>query len=94
MVHDQLRGHHGVDLRWVAALLGNRITQTRQIDQSGLPQDVMAHHACGVPGKVQITLALNQLLQGIGQQLRRAAAHQIFSQHPAGVRQTVIGVGL
>ena len=65
-----------------------------QVDQGGLAEDVMAHHARREPGEVAFALALDQLLQRIGQDRRIAAAHQVLGQHARGVRQRVVGARL
>src|SRR5574344_788800 len=94
VIDDELGGHHRVHLGRVAALLSNRIAQTGQIDQRCLAQDVVADHAGGVPGKVQIALAVDELLERIGQQRRIAAAHQLLGQDAAGVGQTGVSARL
>jgi hypothetical protein len=94
VVDDQLRRHHRVDLRRVAALLGDGVTQAGEVHQRGLAEDVVAHHAGREPREVEVALALDQLLQGIGERGRVAAAHQVFRQHAGGVRQGVVGAGL
>ncbi len=94
VVDDQLGRHHRVDLGRVAALLRDRVTQAGEIDQRGLAEDVMADHARRIPGKVQIALALNDLLERIGQRCRFAAAHQLLGQHAGGIGQLVIGARL
>jgi hypothetical protein len=45
VIDDQLRRHHRIDLRRIAALVRNRIPQTREIDQRRLAENVMSHHA-------------------------------------------------
>ena len=91
VVDDQLGGDHRVDLGRVAALVGDGVAQAGQIHQGGLAQDVVADHAGGVPGKIQVALALDDLLQGIGQGRRIAAAHQVLRQHAGGVGELVVG---
>ena len=93
VVDDQLGGHHRVDQRRVAALVGDGVAQTGQIHQRGLAQDVMAHHTGRIPREIQIALALDQLLERIGQRGRVAAAHQLFGQHARGVGQGVVSTG-
>ncbi|MNN89364.1 hypothetical protein D3C81_2071750 [compost metagenome] len=51
----------------------------------------MADHAGRVPGEVQVALALDQLLERVGQHGRIAAAHQLLGQHAGGVRQFGVG---
>ena len=94
VVDDQLGRHHRVDLSRIAALVGDRVTQPGQIHQRGLPEDVMAHHTRRVPGKIQVAAALDQLLQRGRKRVGITAAHQIFRQHPRGVRQRGVGAGL
>ena len=94
VVDDQLRRHHRVDLGRVAAHVGDGVAQTGEVDQRGLAEDVVAHHAGREPREVEVALALDQLLQRIGQRGRVAATHQVFGQHARGVRQLVVGAGL
>ncbi len=54
----------------------------------------MADNPRREPRKVQVTLALDKLVQRGIQGRRITAAHQVFSQHPRGVRQRGIGAGL
>ncbi|MNM79463.1 hypothetical protein D3C81_913920 [compost metagenome] len=70
VIDDQLHRHHGIDLRRITALLGDGVTQTGQIHQCGLAKDVVADHACGEPGEIQVALAFDQLLERIGQRGR------------------------
>jgi hypothetical protein len=93
VIDDQLHRHHRIDLGRIAAHVGNRIAQTRQIDQRGLAQDVVAHHARRKPREIEIALALDQLLQRRGQRTRIAAPHQIFRVHARGIRQRRPGAG-
>jgi hypothetical protein len=85
VIHNQLSRHNRVDQGGVTALIGNRVTQTCEIDQGGLTQDVVANDAGGIPGKIQIALAFDQLFQRISQGFRFAAAHQLFCQDFGGV---------
>ena len=94
VVHNQLGRHDRVDLCGVAALVGDGIAQTGKVNQRGLTQDVMAHHASREPWEVEVALAFNQLLEGVGQGGGVAAAHQVFGQHAGGVRQGGVGTGL
>ena len=59
MIDDQLGRHHRVDLGRIAPLLSDGITQTSQVDQSGLAENVVTHHPRRVPGKIQVLLALD-----------------------------------
>jgi len=93
VVHYQLRRHHRIDQCRVTALQRNRIAQTGQIDQCGLPENVVTYDACREPWEVQIALAFDELFQGRGQRCRVAAAHQIFRQYARGVRQFVVSAG-
>ena len=54
----------------------------------------MAHDARWIPREVQITFALNQLLERVGQRFWLAAAYQLLRQHARGVRQCVVGTRL
>ena len=94
MVNNQLGLNHRVDLGGITALLGNSIAQAGQVHQGGLAQDVMAHHPRRVPGEIQVAAALNQLLEGIGQGLRIATAHQLLRQNLGGIRQLGVGARL
>ena len=94
VVNDQLSRHHRVHLGRITALLGDGVTQTGQVDQCSLTQNVMADHTGRIPGEVQIALALDQLLQGIGQGCGFAATHQLLRQHTRSVGQLGIGTGL
>ena len=94
VVDDQLHRHHRIDLRRIAALLGDGIAQAGQVDQRGLAEDVVADHARREPREIEVALALDQLLQRVGERRRIAAAHQVFGQHARGVRQRGVGAGL
>ena len=94
VVDHQLRRHHRVDQRRVAALRGDRIAQAGQVDQRGLAEDVVADHARREPRKIQVALALDDLPQRRGQHRRLAAAHEVLGQHARRVRQLVVGAGL
>ena len=94
MVDDQLGRHHRIHLGRITALGRNRIPQPRQIHQRGLAEDVMAHHPRREPGKVQVPLALDDLLEGVGQLARLTAAHQVLGQHAGGVGQLVVSARL
>ena len=94
VVDDQLSRHHRIDLRWVAALLRDRIAQTGEVDERGLAKNVMADDACRIPGKVEVALALDDLLQRIGQRFGLTATHQLFGQNAGRIGQLVIGTRL
>ncbi len=94
MVDHELRRHHGIDQRRVAALQGDGVAQAGQVDQRGLAKNVMAHHAGREPWKVQVAAALDELLERIGQGGRIAAAHQVLGQYARGVGQLVVGARL
>jgi hypothetical protein len=87
VVHDQLHGHHRVDLGGVAAFLGNRVTQTGQVHQRGLAQDVVAGHAGREPGEVEVTLAFDDLLEAVGDDAGVGLAHDVLGVHARGVGQ-------
>ena len=91
VIHDQLGRYHRIDFGGVTALLGDGVTQTGQVDQCGLTQDVVTHHARRVPREIHGALAFDQLLQGIGEIRRIAATHQLFGQDTRGERKFVIG---
>ena len=59
VVDNQLGWNHRVHLRRITALQGNGVAQTGEIDQRGLPENVMAHHTRRKPGKVEVALALD-----------------------------------
>ena len=61
VIHDQLHRHDRIHFRRITTLLCNRITQTSEIDQRSLSENIVADHAGRKPGKVQIALAFNQL---------------------------------
>ncbi len=75
VIDNQLSLYDRIDLRGVAALFGNRITQARQINQRGLAENIVAHHARGIPREIKIAFTLDNLQQTFAQLLRRAAAH-------------------
>ncbi len=81
VIHDQLGGHHRVDLGRVTALLGDGVAQAGQIHQCSLAKDVVADHPGRIPGEIQVAFALDQLLERIGQRLRRAAAYQLLGKN-------------
>ena len=88
MVDDQLHRHHRVDLRRIAALLGDRVAQAGQVDQRGLAEDVVADHARREPREVEVAPALDQLRAGIASSIAGiAAAHQVLGMHARGVGQ-------
>ncbi|RMT58220.1 hypothetical protein ALP43_01621 [Pseudomonas azotoformans] len=93
VVDDQLGGHYRVDLRRVAALLGDGIAQAGEVDKSGLAEDVMAHHAGREPREVEVALALDQLAQGRVEGGRVATAHQVLGEHARSVGQRGVGAG-
>ena len=78
VVDDQLHWHDWVDLGGVAALVGDGVTQAGEVHQCGLAEDVVADHAGGEPGEVEVAFAFDQLLEGIGERGGVAAADQIL----------------
>jgi len=94
VIDNQLHGHDGVHLRGVAALIGDRIAQAREIDERRLPQNVMAHDTRRKPRKIELALALDDLLERSGERRRIAASHEIFGVHARRVRQLVVGARL
>src|SRR5690606_13693927 len=65
MVDNQLHGNDRVDLGGITAFVGDGITQSGQIHQRGLSQDVMTDDTCGKPWKIQVATALDELAQRI-----------------------------
>src|SRR5690606_42070136 len=61
VVVEQLGLYHRVNLGRVTAFGSDGVTQTSQIDQCGLPQNVVAHHTGRIPGEIQVALAFDQL---------------------------------
>ena len=94
VINNELHRDYRVHFGRVTTLIRNRITQTGQIDKRGLAEDVMTHHACREPRKVEITLTLDQLLERRRQCRWIAATHQIFGEHARGVRQFFPSTGL
>ncbi len=93
MVHDELHGNDGVDLGGVAAFGRNGVAQAGQVHQGGLAQDVVADHAHGVPGKVDVAAALDELQQ-VAVQLRGiGAAHKVLGVDAGGVGHACPGAG-
>ncbi|MNL15030.1 hypothetical protein D3C87_1359940 [compost metagenome] len=94
MVDHQLRGHHRVDQRRVAALGRDGVAQAGQVDQSRLTQDVMTDDARGEPWEIEVAAAFDELAQRGIQCRRVAAAHEVFGQHARGVGQGGVGAWL
>ena len=93
VVDDQLNRHDRVDLGRITALIGNRVAKTGEIDQRGLPEDVVADNSCRKPREIEVALAIDQLAQRVGEHAWLAAANQIFGQHARGIGQGVISAG-
>ena len=93
MIDDQLNRHHRIDQGGVASLIGDRITQSGQIDQCGLAQDVVTDNPRRKPRKVEIALAFDELRKRRGEGGRIALSNEIFGQHTRGVGQSVVGAG-
>jgi hypothetical protein len=91
VVHHQLGGHHRIDLGGIATPGSNGIAQAREVDQGGLAEDVMTDNAGGVPGKVKVLSALDELAKGIDEHARITSSDQVFSQDLRGVGQAGIG---
>ena len=53
----------------------------------------MTHHARRKPREIEISFALDQLFERIGQGCRIAATNQVFGKHPRAVRQRVVCTG-
>ncbi|CRZ92614.1 Uncharacterised protein [Vibrio cholerae] len=90
VIDNQLSLDHRIDLRGVAALFGNRITQACQINQRGLAENIVAHHARGIPREIKIAFTLDNLQQTFAQLFRWAAANQVFGQNTCRVRQSLV----
>ena len=67
VIHDELRRHDRIDFGGIAALLGNRIAQTCEVNQSGLTKNIVADHARWEPRKVHGLLAFDELRQAFVQ---------------------------
>ena len=90
VINDQLHRDDGIDLGGIAALISNRIAQARQINERGLPEDVMTHDARREPWEIKVAPSLDQLLQIIRQLRGIGFAQQVFSMHTCGVRELVV----
>ncbi len=93
VVHDQLHRHHRVHPGRVATLVRNRIAQAGEVDERGLAEDVVAHHARRKPREVAVPLHVDDLLQALVDDRRIGAAHDVLRVHARGVRQPVPGAG-
>ncbi len=94
MVDDQLGWDDRIHLGRVAALISNGISQTRQIYQRGLAQNVVTDNAGRIPGEIQFTLTIDQLFQTGSQVFWLAVPGQIFSKDAGSVRQLFKCTGL
>ena len=81
VIDDQLGGNHRIHLGRVTALVGNRVSKPCQVDQGSLAEDVVTDHARRKPRKIEFTLALDELLERIGQHRRITATHQVLGQY-------------
>ena len=90
VVNNQLRLNHWIHFGRITALSCDCITQASQIHQSGLTQNIVSHNACWVPGKVEIALTVDQLLQACVQCFWRTTADQLLCQNTRGVWQCVV----
>ncbi len=79
MVDDQLHRHHGIDLRRIAALLGDRIPQAREVDERGLAEDVVADDARRKPREIQVALALDRSAAGEASRIAGSQRRTRFS---------------
>src|SRR5450830_1390547 len=61
MINNELHWHDRINLRRIPTLLRDGITQASKINQRGLTQNIVAHHTCRKPWKIQLTLTFNQL---------------------------------
>ena len=94
VIDDQLHGHHRIHLRRIAAHVGDRIAQAGEVDERGLAEDVVAHHAHREPREVEIALALDQLAQ-ISVELRRIGlADEVLGFDARGVGELVVSARL
>ena len=89
VIDDQLGRHHRVHFGRITTLVGDGVAQAGQIDQRGLPKDVVADHARREPGEVALALALHQLAQAVLEDGRIAAAHQVLGMDTRRVGQAV-----
>ncbi|CAB5719537.1 Uncharacterised protein [Delftia tsuruhatensis] len=94
MVDDELDRHDGVDLGGVAALLGDGVAQAGQVHEGGLAQDVVADHAHGEPGEVDVAAALDELAQVVVQMGGIGTAHEVLGVDARGIGQAGPGAGL
>ncbi len=83
MIDDELGRHYRVDARRVTALVCDRIAQAGEIDQRGLAENVVADHACRVPGKIQVAAALDDLSSAAS----RSAGSQRRTRFSASTRE-------
>src|SRR5690606_13255805 len=77
----------------VAALFGDRVAQAGEVDQGGLAEDVVADHARGEPGEVDLALAIDQLAEVVGDAVGIGAADDVLGVHARGVGQGGPGAG-
>ena len=92
---DELRRHDRIDFGRVAALVGNRITQTRKVNQRSLPKDVVTDHARGIPREVQGLFVLDKLRQPCAQcravhMVFIRLAHKVLCQYTRSVGECVV----
>ena len=91
MIDNQLHRHHRIDLGGVAALLGDGITQARQINQRGLAENVMTYDTGREPREVEFAFDFDDLLQAGADDGRIRATHYVLGVHARGVGQFVPG---
>ena len=86
MVDDELRLHDRVYFRGISAFCLNRVSEAGEIDERRLAENIMAHDTRGIPRKIKILFAVDQLFQRVGELGRVALAHQILGEQARGVR--------
>ena len=81
MINDQLSWYDWINFRWIAAHVCNRITQASQVNQSSLTQNVVTDHACGIPWKIEVLFAFDELFERVGERGWITAANQLFCEY-------------
>jgi len=91
VIDDQLHRYHRIDLRRIAALFGDRIAQTGQVDQCGLAEDVVADHPRREPREVEVAAAFDQLQKVRVAHRRIGLADDVLGMHARGVGERGVG---
>ncbi|SAL88449.1 hypothetical protein AWB67_07599 [Caballeronia terrestris] len=94
VVDHELCRHDRVDQRGVTTLSRYRIAQAGEVDEGGLPENVVAHDARRKPRKVKFALAFDDLRKRCAQRDRGATAHEVLGEHTRRVRQLVVSAWL